>query len=176
MSHWVAVVAFAVGAALPGCRSAPTAKPVKTSAAGPKDPFRIEGFVLGGAPDTCGRLAAFEVQGAGGAPCDGGEAQPVDLRRPGMTCAIHGQALRDDLVDVQYGLLVAPSDEATTASRTQFPHANTWVDGGCAVLCIRKAHVSYCEACRVSRVEWRRVHRADDAAMRPNTLRTDGGL
>jgi hypothetical protein len=77
-----------------------------------------------------------------------------------MTCEVHGLKLEKDEVEVVYGLL--PFDEERMEAHKNFPHANTWVGGGCVISgdSPERFEVIYCRACRAAEEEWEARHEA----------------
>jgi hypothetical protein len=84
--------------------------------------------------------------------CEGKKPpEPLDLRRPGKVCELHGVPLQDDTVGVEYGY---PDKEYLRAEAELFPHAEAKVIGGCVVEDQKQARVSFCPECRKARLEW----------------------
>jgi len=83
-------------------------------------------------------------------------------------CEVHGTRLREDRVDIIYGLAVSKGYEQ--AEKTKFPHANAEILGDCLVetetcdgverqLSPKYAKVLYCPKCRLAQQKWLQAHR-----------------
>ncbi|MCA1635250.1 MAG: hypothetical protein LC802_16560 [Acidobacteria bacterium] len=83
------------------------------------------------------------------------------------SCEFHGLELEKDSVEIVYGLL--PFDEEKMEACRNFPHANTWVGGGCLISSDNpeRVEVLYCRACRAAEEEWEAARRALQAVELP---------
>lgn len=68
-------------------------------------------------------------------------------------CAVHDCPLQCDSVPIRYGLIKL-RDEYRRAVKREFPHAKTFVLGGCRVGPPRNENVMYCPECRAAESKW----------------------
>jgi len=77
-------------------------------------------------------------------------------------CEVHGTQMSKIVVPIQYGLI--RPDQTTlarfTASTNSFPHAETWVGGGCVVTTgsPHRAVIFACAQCKKARTRWEESH------------------
>ncbi len=58
-------------------------------------------------------------------------------------CELHNAAMQWDRVRIAYGLR-----DRGPNMKSEFPHSNKWIDGGCAGISPRYALIMFCSKCR----------------------------
>jgi hypothetical protein len=71
-------------------------------------------------------------------------------------CEVHGTALELGLATIAYGLF-GVNKAYMEDRRDLFPHANSWVGGGCVASDVDVAQVHFCPLCREAEVVWKQV-------------------
>ena len=75
----------------------------------------------------------------------------------GTMCPVHETPLKTAIIPVSYGIL-GWDIEYFDARTTQFPYAQTVLEGGCVQGEETHARVKYCPRCRDARARWRWQH------------------
>ena len=77
----------------------------------------------------------------------------LDARTDERICPVHMLPLGEDVVPIEYGLII-PHENESHARRERFPFANSTIDGGCSVNEARRARVLFCPKCREAKRQW----------------------
>jgi hypothetical protein len=81
-----------------------------------------------------------------------------DARDKDPICGVHQIAMETRTVPIHYGLRAGPDREFAAARATDFPHAPTFVGGGCMVGREKSALVWACPSCEAARDAWLAGH------------------
>src|SRR4051812_37215675 len=74
-------------------------------------------------------------------------------------CEVHHVPMIKTNVPIVYGLLRFDDwGNALMAARTNFPHADNWVGGGCIVSMPKEATIYLCPECLAARQKWETAH------------------
>jgi hypothetical protein len=71
-------------------------------------------------------------------------------------CELHNTVLELGFSPIAYGLLAIEKEYLEDKSDL-FPHANSWVGGGCVARDVDVALVHFCPQCREAEVVWKQV-------------------
>jgi hypothetical protein len=74
-------------------------------------------------------------------------------------CEVHNCAFESGLANLAFGLFELKPEYAE-AKETLFPHANSWLIGGCVAMDVEVVEVDYCEQCRDAENLWNKARKA----------------
>ena len=78
-------------------------------------------------------------------------------------CLLHGLPLQEDTVPILYGLLAPSYWEAyEKACEQEFPHANSFIAGGCVVESVKEDKVFFCSLCRQAEKAWYKKYMSEN--------------